>query len=46
MIAHRLSTIRECDLIILLEKGRTKTQGTYEELLKKSNYFREATRKI
>ena len=46
MIAHRLSSIKKCDSIILLEKGKIKEQGTYEELLEKSNYFREAARKI
>jgi len=40
MIAHRLSTVKECDSIILLEKGEIKAQGTFEELAKSNDDFR------
>ncbi|MCR4770899.1 MAG: NHLP bacteriocin export ABC transporter permease/ATPase subunit [Oscillospiraceae bacterium] len=39
VIAHRLSTIRQCDRIIVLDKGRIVEDGTYEELLKKGGAF-------
>ena len=34
MIAHRLSTVKKCDRIVLLEKGKIKAVGKYEELVK------------
>ena len=46
IIAHRLSTVKECDNIFLLEKGELKEQGTFEELIKKDDYFRVAASKI
>ncbi len=33
LIAHRLGTVKKCDKIFLLENGRLKSEGTYEELL-------------
>ncbi len=39
VIAHRLSTIRQCDRIILLEKGRIVEDGSYDELIAKNGAF-------
>ena len=44
MIAHRLNTVKNCDNIFLLEKGELKQQGTFNELIKNSDYF--STEKI
>ncbi len=40
LIAHRLTTIRECDQIYLLENGAVKANGTFSELVEKSDQFK------
>lgn len=41
MIAHRLSTVRNCDQIIMLEKGQVAATGTYDELMSQNAAFRK-----
>jgi ABC-type multidrug transport system fused ATPase/permease subunit len=41
VIAHRLSTIRQCDRIIVLDKGGIAEDGTYDELIKQNGIFAE-----
>lgn len=41
VIAHRLSTIRQCDRIIVLDKGKIIEDGTYGELIENGGYFAE-----
>ena len=41
VIAHRLSTIRNCDRILVLDKGRIMEDGTYDELIAKNGFFAE-----
>ena len=41
VIAHRLSTIKQCDRIIVLDKGNIIEDGTYEELIRQNGYFAE-----
>lgn len=39
IIAHRLATIKNCDLILVLDKGEIIEQGTHDELLAKNGRY-------
>ncbi len=41
VIAHRLSTVMAADRIMLLEKGKIADEGTHDELLERSEGYRE-----
>lgn len=43
IIAHRLSTVKECEKIFILENGKIKSQGRFEELIKSNINFKITT---
>ncbi|MDC3090798.1 ABC transporter ATP-binding protein/permease [Rickettsiales bacterium] len=40
MVAHRISTIKNCDLIYVINKGAVEAKGSYDQLLKNSDLFK------
>ena len=41
IVAHRLTTARACDRLFVFEAGRLKAHGTYDDLLKADQEFRQ-----
>ena len=40
-IAHRLTTLKNCDKIVVMDRGRIVQQGTYEALKEQPGLFRD-----
>ena len=45
VIAHRLSTIKNCDRILVLDKGKIIEEGNYNTLMKKNGVFKELVKR-
>lgn len=45
VIAHRLSTIKNCDRIIVLDKGKIIEDGTFDELMQHDGFFKELVKR-
>ena len=41
VIAHRLSTVRDCDEILVMDKGRVVQRGTHDELMQQDGLYRQ-----
>ena len=41
IIAHRLSTIKNCDKIIIIDKGKIVGEGSHNDLIKKNNMYKK-----
>ncbi|MFQ5771964.1 MAG: ABC transporter ATP-binding protein [bacterium] len=45
LVSHRISTVKDADVIVVLEDGEIKEQGTHEQLLDREGIYAELYRK-
>jgi len=39
MVAHRLNTVKDCDIILVMDKGVVVERGSHDELMKLNGYY-------
>lgn len=39
IVAHRLTTVKDCDVILVLDKGNIVEKGSHDELMKLKGYY-------
>jgi subfamily B ATP-binding cassette protein HlyB/CyaB len=39
IVAHRLSTVKECDVIVVMDKGKIVEQGSHQQLMTQKGYY-------
>jgi len=39
VVAHRLSTVKDCDVIVVMDKGKIVERGSHDELMKQEGYY-------
>ncbi|MDD3598485.1 MAG: type I secretion system permease/ATPase, partial [Sulfuricurvum sp.] len=39
IVAHRLTTVKDCDIILVMDKGHIVERGSHEELMRLQGYY-------
>ena len=41
IVSHRISTLKHADLILVIDEGKIIAQGSHEDLMKKSEFYKD-----